>query len=247
MIFKDVPREDPGFTDIDMVSSEGIMVGDPDGKFRPNDFITRREQAHLLARQAFRYGLLTYIIPRIKQAVMRLQQADGESGSGAFISADGYIITNRHVVGADDKTLAYIDEGVPSGMKVRVVAVLDKHDLAICKFNGPVPAYLRFSDRDAFDGQHVAVVGQPKGYIDSITQGVVSHTLRAANPISDPDCFQLDAPINPGNSGGPVIDAYGNIVGIAVAKYVAVDTEGIGFAIHARYAREFARGCGVVL
>ncbi len=244
MIFKDVSRDDPGFVDIDMVSNEGIMIGDPDGNFRPDDYVTRREMAHLVARRAFRHSILTHIVPRIKKAVMRLQRANGESGSGAFITPDGYIITNRHVVG-QDRSLAYIDEGVLTGLHVQVVAVSDKHDLALCKFDGPAPAYLGFSAQDVFDGQHVAVIGQPKGYIDSITQGVVSHSLRPANPLSEPDCFQTDAPINPGNSGGPVINAYGEIVGIAVSKFVSIDTEGIGFAIHGRYARDFARECGV--
>ena len=245
MDFKDVSREDPGFADIDMVSSEGVMVGDPDGNFRPNDLITRREEAHKTARLLFRIGLLTYVIPRIKKAVMRLQRADGGSGSGFLVSPYGHIITNRHVVG-DFKTIGYIDEDAPNG-EVRVLAISDRHDLALCKFDGLVTACLSFSNRDAFVGQHVAVVGQPKGYIDSIAQGTVSHILRSADPVSEPDCFQLDAAINPGNSGGPVVDAYGNVVGVAVAKFVAVDTEGIGFAIHAKYAREFIQECGVSL
>lgn len=244
MDFKDVTRGDPGYADIDMVSSEGIMVGDPDGLFRPEDNITRREMAHLLARQAFRYGLLTYIIPKIKLAVMRLQQSSGESGSGFFVSPDGWIVTNQHVVGTE-KALAYIDEGVPSNLQVRVVVISERHDLALCKYDGPVPAWLKLPEKDVADGQHIAVVGQPKGYIDSIVQGCISHVNRASNPISDPDCFQHDAPTSPGNSGGPVIDAYGNVVGVTVAKYVSEDTEGISFAIHARYVREFLRNCGV--
>lgn len=243
MIFKDVPVTDPGYHDINMVSDEGIMVGDPDGNFRPDDYITRREEAHLIARQAFRYGLLTYTVPRIKKAVMRLQQDDGESGSGFFVTPNGYIITNRHVAG-EDKTLAYIDENAPNGT-VNVIDICANHDLALCKHDGPVPAYLEFADNDVVDGQHVAVIGQPRGYMDSITQGKVSHLLRAASPTSDPDCFQTDSHISPGNSGGPVVDAYGNVVGVAVAKYVALDTEGIGFGIHGRYVKEFLAKNGI--
>lgn len=243
MIFKDVPLDDPGYADIDMVSNEGIMVGDGIN-FRPDDLVTRREMAHLMARQAFRSGLLTYIIPRIKKAVMRLQQDSGESGTGFFISPDGYIITNQHVVGSD-LILDYIDEDTPTGLTAKVIFTSEKHDLALCKYDGPVPAYLKLSDRDVFDGQHIAVVGQPKGYIDTITQGVVSHVLRAPDPISDPDCFQHDAPTSPGSSGGPIIDAYGNVVGVTVSKYVGVDTEGISFGIHVRYVWEVLQQCGV--
>ncbi|MFZ5650156.1 MAG: trypsin-like peptidase domain-containing protein [Bacillota bacterium] len=246
MIFKDVLPGDSGYADIEMVSSEGIMVGDPDGYFRPDDYVTRREAAHLEARRLFRYGLLTYVIPRIKKAVMRLQQDSGESGSGFFVSPNGWIATNQHVVGKD-LVLDYIDEGMPPGLTARVMYVSGQHDLALCKYDGIVPAYLNISQKDVIDGQHVAVVGQPRGYIDSITQGKVSHLLRAPNPLRDPDCFQLDAAISPGNSGGPVVDAYGNVVGVAVAKYTAIDTEGIGFAIHAEYLREFLMECGVSL
>lgn len=243
MIFNDVPTDDPGFFDIDMVSSEGIMVGDGIN-FRPDDTVTRREMAHLMARQAFRSGILTYVIPRIKKAVMRLQQDSGESGSGFFVSPDGWIATNQHVVGSD-LVLDYIDEDMPSGLTAKVMYVSGQHDIALCKYDGPVPAWLKLSEKDVVDGQHVAVVGQPRGYIDSITQGKVSHLLRASNPTFEPDCFQTDAAISPGNSGGPVIDAYGDVVGVVVAKYVAVDTEGIGFAIHTRYVMDLLRDCGV--
>jgi len=90
------------------------------------------------------------------------------------------------------------------------------------------------------------VVGSPKGYLDSVTQGVVSYPKRPAVPGSDDiTTVQVDAAINPGNSGGPVIDGNGEVVGVAVWKFSDASIDNMAFCVRYDVLRDFCRSNGV--
>ena len=246
-MFKDVRPDDWAAKSIDRVAKAGRMVGDPGGMFRPDDPITRREMASILDRMMAWDGSFKDVLPDVMPAVIALV-FNTSLGSGFYVSPQGYIVTNRHVADISPTgALTIIKDGMPS-RAVKVVAISNKHDLALLKDTVTPPAWLKLAAKDVQLGDHVGVVGAPKGYTDTFTQGQVSHTRRAGNPVSDiVDCFQTDAPINPGNSGGPVINEAGEVAGVVCSKFVSIDTEGMAWAIHARYVREFLAKNGVVV
>jgi serine protease Do len=164
-------------------------------------------------------------------------QPTGGVGSGVILTADGYILTNRHVV-EDARTLSVeLQDGTT--YDATLVELSDKTDLALLKVDatGLVPA--RIADSDALVvGQTTLAIGSPLGtYTETVTRGILSGTGREVT-VSDEitrqrttltGLLQTDAAINPGNSGGPLLDASGAVVGINTA--VAVSAEGLGFAI----------------
>lgn len=234
-IFSDIETSRWSYNDIKKVYEEGLMSGYSDNTFRPENSITREELASVIARMTFRDGLFTDVLPFVKKSVVAIYRNDGGIGSGAIITPQGHIITNRHVIeGA--KLLTMVDEN-KNNMPINVVAISNNHDLALVKINyNNYPYYLNITNKDVVQGEHIGIYGNPKGFIDSFTQGQISHINRYE------DRFQTDAPINPGNSGGIAINEKGEIIGIVVSKYVDVDVEGIAFCIHANtHVREFLK------
>lgn len=155
-------------------------------------------------------------------------------GSGIIISPDGYVLTNAHVV--DDATAQKIILSDGTEYEARIIGMDKKTDLAVIKADGVndlVPAVLGNSDELEL-GEEVMAIGNSNGFSGSVTGGFVSginreiHTDFTANSM---ECIQTDAAINPGNSGGPLVNMYGQVVGVVSAKYMDVDIEGIGFAI----------------
>ena len=157
------------------------------------------------------------------------------SGSGFFITKDGYILTNYHVIeGASTvKVTAYdgttYDAAVIGGDK--------DYDIAVIKVEGTnfQPVVIGKSGSVQI-GETVAAVGNPLGELTfSMSQGIVSCVNRAINVDGKPfNMIQVDCSINPGNSGGPLFNSYGEVIGIVSAKYSSYSNttvEGIGFAI----------------
>lgn len=161
--------------------------------------------------------------------------ADNSQGSGVFVDARGYILTNRHVIENSRSYTVVLSDG--SRMRAELVYVSDDHDLAVLRVDRrePFPT-LGFSD-DVRLGMPVLAIGNPQGLQFSVSQGIISNTERS---IRGTTYLQTDVSINPGNSGGPLVDSNGSIVGINTLKLK--DTEGLGFAIPARIAlSEIAR------
>ncbi len=174
------------------------------------------------------------------------------SGSGAIVDADGYIVTNAHVVENATRLeveLSSATSGVATGRSIvkrrgrivpaRIVAIDHETDLAVIKIETSGLPTLRFGDSDLLrPGQIVMAFGSPMGLDSSVTMGVVSAVARQLQPDDPMIYVQTDAPINPGNSGGPLIDTEGRLVGINTLIFTqGGGSEGIGFAAPSNIVR----------
>ena len=182
--------------------------------------------------------------PQQKQNGTEKREVGG--GSGFFISADGYIVTNKHVV--DDEKADYTvltNDG--KKFDAEVLAKDNTLDVAILKVKGSGFAYLAFGDSDKLKaGQTVIAIGNALGeFRNSVSVGVISGLSRS---VVAGDMFgrseqlegviQTDAAINPGNSGGPLLDITGKVIGVNVA--VSRGAENIGFALTSNTVKSIA-------
>ncbi|ACF46583.1 protease Do [Prosthecochloris aestuarii DSM 271] len=162
-------------------------------------------------------------------------------GSGVVVSADGYILTNNHVV--DNADVIYIRTYENNKVAAKVVGKDPKTDLAVIKADVKGLKPIAIGDSDALRvGEWVIAIGSPLGenLARTVTQGIVSAKGRANVGLADyEDFIQTDAAINPGNSGGPLVNINGELVGINTA--IASRTggfEGIGFAVPSNMAKK---------
>ncbi len=159
-------------------------------------------------------------------------------GSGVVISADGYILTNFHVINGADAIQVGLEDG--RAAPARIVGADPDTDLALLKVDmaGLKPIELGRSD-DLKVGDVVLAIGDPYGVGQTVTQGIVSATGRSQLGLSTFENFiQTDAAINPGNSGGALVNARGELVGINTALFSpSGGSNGIGFAIPVNLAR----------
>jgi serine protease Do len=157
-------------------------------------------------------------------------------GSGFFISADGYAVTNNHVVNNAKTVQVITDDG--RTLPAKVVGADPRTDLAVIKVDGHDFPFVKFSDRDPRIGDWVIAVGNPFGLGGTVTAGVVSARGRDIGSGSYNDFIQIDAPINKGNSGGPAFDVYGDVIGVNTAIFSpSGGSVGIGFDIPADTAK----------
>jgi len=157
-------------------------------------------------------------------------------GTGIIATADGYIITNAHVVLNSKSSRVKVSTYDGQEYDAVVVGIDRTTDLAVIKTNdyGFTPA--TFGDAEELSmGEWVMALGNPGGtkYANSLTRGIVSGLNREAGQYSlgGMTYIQTDAAINPGNSGGPLVNMYGQVVGINSSKIVTENYEGMGFAI----------------
>lgn len=165
------------------------------------------------------------------------------SGSGFFISADGYIVTNNHVVAnAEEITVRLTDE---RELTATLVGTDPETDLAVLRVEGHSFPFVRFeTEARPRVGDWVLAIGNPLGLGGTVTAGVVSAYGRQIDQSSTPyvDYMQIDAPINRGNSGGPTFDIHGRVIGVNSAIYSPNGySVGIGFAIPADVADRVTR------
>lgn len=163
-------------------------------------------------------------------------------GSGVVIdSANGYIVTNHHVI--RDADMVFIRIGQSGEIPARIIGTDPKTDLAVLKVGAQLNAQASWGDSDKIDiGDWVLAIGSPFALERTVTAGIISAKNRTNLGIVDYDAFedfiQTDAPINPGNSGGPLINLKGEIIGINTAIFSENGgNQGIGLAIPARLAR----------
>jgi serine protease Do len=153
-------------------------------------------------------------------------------GSGFFISADGYAVTNNHVVEKAESVQVTTDDGKIH--KAKVIGTDPRTDLALIKVeDGPFP-YVKLSGKAPRIGDWVLAVGNPFGLGGTVTAGIVSARGRDIGASAYDDFIQIDAPVNKGNSGGPTFDTDGNVIGVNTAIFSpSGGSVGIAFAIPA--------------
>jgi len=158
-------------------------------------------------------------------------------GSGFFISADGYAVTNYHVVDHAKSVQVTADDGATYTAKV--IGADQKTDLALIKVDASKSfTYVKFSDTPPRVGDWVVAVGNPFGLGGTVTAGIVSARGRDIGAGPYDDYIQIDAPINKGNSGGPAFNANGEVIGVNTAIYSpSGGSVGIGFDIPAETAK----------
>lgn len=157
-------------------------------------------------------------------------------GSGFFISADGYVVTNNHVVENASEVTVVTTDG--KELKADVIGTDAKTDLALVKVKDvkDMP-HVSFSGGETRVGDWVVAVGNPFGLGGTVTAGIVSARGRDIGAGPYDDFIQIDAPINKGNSGGPAFNLNGEVIGVNTAIYSpSGGSVGIGFAIPARTA-----------
>jgi serine protease Do len=151
-------------------------------------------------------------------------------GSGFFISADGYAVTNNHVVDKADSVQVTTDDGTIHNAKV--IGTDPRTDLALIKVEGGSFPYVKLSDHTPRIGDWVIAVGNPFGLGGTVTAGIVSARGRDIGASAYDDFIQIDAPVNKGNSGGPTFDTEGNVIGVNTAIFSpSGGSVGIAFAI----------------
>ena len=195
-------------------------------------------------------------------------QVTSGAGSGVILSADGYILTNYHVVGTADTVKVELSDGTTHDAKL--VGSYADGDLAVIKIEATGLTPVTFADSDSVrQGATVYAVGNPEGnFSDSITMGIISALDRTitvsqedgsggSNNYGDPfggffgqgqssqravelKVFQFDAAVSPGNSGGGLFNANGELIGIVCAKSSDTSAEGLSFAILGNTAKKVA-------
>ncbi|WP_246329546.1 Do family serine endopeptidase [Chthonobacter rhizosphaerae] len=162
-------------------------------------------------------------------------------GSGFFITADGYVVTNNHVVERAEEVTVVMNDGAEYPGKV--VGTDPKTDLAVVKVDASREfPHVAFSKGETRVGDWVVAVGNPFGLGGSVTAGIVSARGRDIGAGPYDDFIQIDAPINKGNSGGPAFNLTGEVIGVNTAIYSpSGGSVGIGFAIPAATAEQVVR------
>lgn len=170
--------------------------------------------------------------PKFKQKIMGL-------GSGVIIDKQGHILTNYHVAGGAAKIEVVLADG--NKLPAKLVGGDPKTDLAVIKISdGGILPYVTFGDSDKVEvGEWVVAIGAPRALEKTVTKGIISATHRKGitNPKNYQDFIQTDAALNPGNSGGPLLNLYGEVIGVNTA--IVTDSggfEGIGFTIPSNMA-----------
>ena len=157
------------------------------------------------------------------------------AGSGFILTPDGYIVTNYHVVGDADTVKVTLYNG--DSYDAQYIGGDEDYDIAVIKIEATDLPNVTLGNSDSLNvGDHVLAIGNPLGELTfSMSEGIASSVNRAIDVDGTPfNMIQVDASINPGNSGGPLMNLYGEVVGIVSAKYSSYSNttvEGIGFAI----------------
>jgi 2-alkenal reductase len=184
------------------------------------------------------------VMPSVVSLTVLTNQGSG-AGSGFVIDAQGYIVTNNHVVeGAEAIQVLFFDG---STAEAQIIGLDPDSDTAVIKVDPSQVLNLRpvtFGDsNNVFVGQSVVALGNPFRQSFTMTTGIISavdRSISAEGNFSIPEVIQTDAPINPGNSGGPLVDLNGNVVGMNTAILTESRTgsgSGVGFSVPANQIR----------
>lgn len=164
------------------------------------------------------------------------------TGSGFIISNDGLILTNSHVVNGADSVTVLLKDG--RSLKGKVLGQDSLTDVAVVKIQANNLPVAQMGDSDQLrPGEWAIAIGNPLGLDNTVTAGIISATGRTSGDIGVPDkrvgFIQTDAAINPGNSGGPLLNQYGQVIGMNTA-IIGGGAQGLGFAIPIKTAQKIA-------
>jgi serine protease Do len=209
--------------------------------------IVKKRGARLSSASDPSFGQLDEFLKRFNlpegfgQKFKRPEKPEGRSptgqGSGFFISEDGYIVTNNHVIdGADEIKVRLHDRRT---LKAKLIGTDAKTDLAVLKVDGNDFKYVTFGDSDTAQvGDWVVAVGDPFGLSGTATAGIISARGRDIGSGPYDEFMQIDASINKGNSGGPTFNRRGEVVGVNTAIFSpSGGSVGIGFAVPSNVAK----------
>jgi len=163
-------------------------------------------------------------------------------GSGVILDAEGFVLTNNHVVAGAEKLEVKLGDAGESTYKARLVGADPKTDLAVIKIEDPpknLPV-VKLGDSDQLQvGDWVLAIGNPLGFAHTVSAGIVSAKGRTLGMAAYENLIQTDAAINPGNSGGALVNLHGEVVGINTAIVSGTGGyQGLGFAIPVNMAKE---------
>lgn len=197
-------------------------------------------QSLVVTEESATVDAVSKVLPAVVTVINRSGMGVG-SGSGFFISQDGYLVTNNHVVeGARNITIIYSRGGEAPAT---LIGTAPEFDLAVLKVEGAVPAVVEWGNSTELPlGANVLAIGSALGeYQNSVTQGILSGFNREVGPMNN--LLQTDAAINHGNSGGPLVNLAGQVIGIntMVVRGNFSDAEGLGFAIPSNVAQSVVR------
>jgi len=183
------------------------------------------------------------LVKQIGEAVVQVRTPEG-LGSGFFINADGYLITNFHVIEGETEISVEVYHQTDGQLdretykQVKIIAINKFHDLALLKIedkNAPKFKYITLGSSDALNvGDEVFAIGSPLGLERTVTQGILSTKTRE---LEGELYLQTSTQINPGNSGGPLFNLEGEVVGVTNMKITF--GEGLGFAIPVELVKNF--------
>ena len=168
----------------------------------------------------------------------RTRTARYSLGSGVIVSQEGHILTNNHVVKGMTKIAVQLTDG--REIPARFIGADPATDIAVLQISAPNIRPLPLGDSEAVRvGQVVFAIGNPFGFQETVTQGIISARGRRAMNDSDVEFLQTDAAVNEGNSGGPLLNLRGEIVGINTAIFSKTGGNvGISFAVPSNIARQ---------
>ncbi len=184
---------------------------------------------------------LADLVTRVSPSVVGVEHGRG-GGSGLLFAGDGCILTNRHVARAGPARALRVVLPGGDGVRAEIVGTDARTDLAVLRIleSGVAASWPSLQLADALPlrvGQLAVAIGNPLGFERSVTLGVVSALYRSLptgrNEVLE-GLVQTDAAVNPGNSGGPLVDAFGNVIGVTTAMLPYASN--IGFAVPARTA-----------
>ncbi len=177
---------------------------------------------------------------QIDPAVVTISAGE-KSGSGFIVSADGHVVTNRHVAEEDEDAQIVVKLQNDEKVEAAIAHSSIERDLCVLKIERTNLPVVQFASSDKLEsGQEIAAIGAPLGLEHSVTRGVISALARE---IEGKTYVQLDAALNEGNSGGPLINQDGQVIGVAVM--VAEEAENVGFAIPSVAVMQFLQANGL--
>ena len=174
---------------------------------------------------------ISVLVQNVQKGVVTIK-TDYAEGSGFFITSDGYVVTNAHVLENGNYADVYTFDGKRHDSTL--IGYDLNMDIAVLKIDGTYQALTLGNSDNVKVGERAVALGNPYGLSFSVTEGIISARDRTGSN-NLPYYFQTDAPLNPGNSGGPLMNTQGQVIGIN--NFKVSGAENIGFALEINYAK----------